>query len=83
MVVAETVQIDDFAVHRLTVGRGGSARLTCFEDVGLFALAPDIKGLRCAAHFVCILFAGVFSEVFGMCVAGVALFIYARSFRFE
>lgn len=92
--MAETVQVDRFAVYGVTaavvvaVDRRGSARVACFEDVGFFAPAPDVEGLGCAAHFVCIIFrlSDIFSEILECRILlgwlGVLL-IGARSFRFE
>lgn len=46
VIVAETVQVYCFTVYRVTAAavsrRGRSARVTCFDDVGFFALAPDV-----------------------------------------
>lgn len=91
--MAETVQVDCLAVYGVTaavVGRGGSARVTCFEDVGFFALAPDVEGLRGAAHFVFFVFLllRVFSKMIDCSECeklgwlGVLL-IDAGNFRFE
>lgn len=87
--MAEAVQVDCLTVYGVTaavvvaVGREGWARVTRFEDVGFFALAPDVEGLRCAAHVGC--FQYMFRDLWNVAKLrwlGVLL-IDARYFRFE
>lgn len=51
MVVAETLQVNCFAVHGITTSiRRVTAWMACFQNVGFFALAPNVESLRCSTH---------------------------------